>query len=167
LAASIMPAAVQRSAMAAFRHRFTLRQTRRTARLHQLDREHDGGVETFEDAGGNAAPPCRSCGQCCEMLTVNRLKLPAPAAVRSSRSALSASSSSRAWRSARRTDACRGLGSRSITLRAAEAHPGRGHAINLRGRDLRLGTCRSIFDRNARALQPLPITCPTLGKKQT
>src|ERR1700676_942111 len=30
LAASIMPAAVQRSAMAAFRHRFTLRQTRRT-----------------------------------------------------------------------------------------------------------------------------------------
>src|SRR5438105_8554661 len=30
LAASIMPAAVQRNAIAAFRHRFTLRQTRRT-----------------------------------------------------------------------------------------------------------------------------------------
>ena len=40
------------------------------------------------------------------------------ARLRSSRSALSASSSFQAWRSARRTDACTGLGSRSITLRA-------------------------------------------------
>jgi hypothetical protein len=40
------------------------------------------------------------------------------ARLRNSRSALSASSSSQACRSARRTDACSGLGSRSITLRA-------------------------------------------------
>jgi hypothetical protein len=37
--------------------------------------------------------------------------------LRSSRSALSASSSSQACRSARRTDACSGFGSRSVTLR--------------------------------------------------
>ena len=59
-------------------------------------------VEPFEDA---AATPGASWS--------NRR-----ARLRNSRSALSASSSSQACRSARRTDACSGLGSRSITLRA-------------------------------------------------
>jgi hypothetical protein len=70
LAASIMPAAVQRNAIAAFRHRFTLRQTWRTVPImfsielvqaserlrlcrqaEAVDGEHL--VESFEDAGGN------------------------------------------------------------------------------------------------------------------
>src|SRR5438093_13399580 len=62
LAASIMPAAVQRNAIAAFRHRFTLRQTQRTVgageRAPELYRQAeavDGQhlVEPFEDAGGD------------------------------------------------------------------------------------------------------------------
>src|SRR5262245_16117148 len=39
-----------------------------------------------------------------------------------------------------------------IRQHTAEAHTGRHHAINLRERDLRLGPCRAIFDRNARSL---------------
>ena len=66
-----MPAAVQRSAIAALRQRFTLRQTLRTVPHHVLDRvgagerapqrhrqlEADDGehlVEPFENAGSNA-----------------------------------------------------------------------------------------------------------------
>jgi hypothetical protein len=66
-----MPAAVQRNAIAAFRHRFTLRQTRRTVpimfsiefgageRAPELCRQAqavDGQhlVEPFEDAGGDS-----------------------------------------------------------------------------------------------------------------
>ena len=37
---------------------------------------------------------------------------------------------------------------------AGEAHAGRDHTIDLSECDLRLGTCGSIFDRNARTLQP-------------
>jgi len=48
----------------------------------------------------------------------------------------------------------------------AEAHAGRGHAIDLSECDLWLGTCRSMFDRNACTLQPRSIACPTLGKKK-
>src|SRR5208337_3696931 len=50
---------------------------------------------------------------------------------------------------------------------AGEAHAGRDHAIDLSKCDLRLGTCGSIFDRNARTIQPRWITSPTLRKKKT
>src|SRR4029077_3990274 len=69
-------------------------------RPQSIDSQHL--AETFEDAGGNAGP-----------------FLVEPAGeVAQQPLGLLASSSSQAWRSARRTDACRGLGSRSITLRA-------------------------------------------------
>ena len=54
-----------------------------------------------------------------------------------------------------------------IRQHAAEAHTGRDHTIDLRQGDLRLRPCRSIFGRNARSLQPCPITRPTLGKEKT
>ena len=41
-----------------------------------------------------------------------------------------------------------------IGQHTTEAHASRGHAIDLSERDLRLGTCRLIFERNACALQP-------------
>ena len=41
-----------------------------------------------------------------------------------------------------------------IGQHTTEAHASRGHAIDLSERDLRLGTCRSIFDRNTCTLQP-------------
>src|SRR5262249_33865299 len=50
---------------------------------------------------------------------------------------------------------------------AAEAHARRSHTIDLSERDLRLGTCRSIFDWNTCTLQPPWVTCPTLRKKKT
>src|SRR6202048_212240 len=54
-----------------------------------------------------------------------------------------------------------------ICQHTTEAHAGRGHAINLSERDLRLGQCRLIFERNACTLQPRSGTCPALGKKKT
>ena len=39
-----------------------------------------------------------------------------------------------------------------IRQHTAEAHTGRDHAIDLRERDIRLGPCRAVFDRNARSL---------------
>src|SRR6201984_2943576 len=54
-----------------------------------------------------------------------------------------------------------------IREHTAEAHPGRGHPIDLGERDLRLGTCRSIFHRKTRSLEPHPVVRPALGKKKT
>jgi hypothetical protein len=54
-----------------------------------------------------------------------------------------------------------------IRQHTAEAHTGRHHAIDLSERDLRLGPCGSIFDRNARPLQPHRIARPTLGNEET
>ena len=70
MAASIIPAAVQRSAIAAFRQRFTLRQTRRTVPImfsmelvQASERRSSAGsprrltvehlIEPFKDAGGD------------------------------------------------------------------------------------------------------------------
>src|SRR5207342_2559874 len=119
LVASIMPAAVQRSAMLAFRHRFTLRQTRRTVPI-------TFSIELVQ------ASERRSFAGSFRRLTVSissrpsRMLAATPGAswssrrarLRNRRSALSASSSSQACRSALRAEACSGFGSRSITLRA-------------------------------------------------
>jgi hypothetical protein len=59
-------------------------------------------VEPFEDAGGGTG----------------RLLVKPTSEIANSRSALSVSSSSQACRSARYADACRGMGSGSITVRA-------------------------------------------------
>jgi hypothetical protein len=48
----------------------------------------------------------------------------------------------------------------------ADAQVGCDHAINLGERDLRLGACRSTFERNVRPLKPRLIARPTLGKKE-
>src|ERR1700737_4167989 len=53
-----------------------------------------------------------------------------------------------------------------ICQHTTEAHAGRGHAINLSERDLRLGQCRLIFERNACTLHPRWATFPLLGKKK-
>ena len=53
-----------------------------------------------------------------------------------------------------------------IRQHTAEAHTGRHHAIDLSERDLRLGPCGSIFDRNARPLQPHRIARPALGNEE-
>jgi hypothetical protein len=49
---------------------------------------------------------------------------------------------------------------------AAKAYAGRDDTIDLRQGHLRLCPRRSILGRNTRPLQPSPIACPTLGKKQ-
>jgi len=53
-----------------------------------------------------------------------------------------------------------------IRQRTADAQVGCDHAINLGERDLRLGACRSTFERNVRPLKPRLIARPTLGKKE-
>ena len=49
---------------------------------------------------------------------------------------------------------------------AAKAHTGRHGTIDFRQSHLRFRSCRSIFGRNTRSLQPSPLARPTLGKKQ-
>src|SRR5262249_17741891 len=49
---------------------------------------------------------------------------------------------------------------------AAKAYAGRDGTIDLRQSHLRFRSCRSIFGRNTRSLQPSPLAGPTLGKKQ-
>src|ERR1700745_323056 len=53
-----------------------------------------------------------------------------------------------------------------IREHTAEAHAGRGRAIDLAERDLWLGTGRSIFHRNTRSLSPHPVARPALGEKK-
>ena len=53
-----------------------------------------------------------------------------------------------------------------IRQNAAKAYTGRDGTIDLHQSQFRLGSCRSIFGRNTRALQPSPIARPTLGQKQ-
>ena len=108
-----------RSAIAALRQRFTLRQTLRTVpimfsiALVQASERRSGVGSLRRATVSISSRPSRRLaatpGACCSS---RRARL------RSSRSALSASSSSQACRSARRTEACSGFGSRSVTLRA-------------------------------------------------
>ena len=114
-----MAAAVQRIAIEAERHRFTFRQTRRTvpitfsmmlvqaSKRHPLLRQskpRDGEdlIDAFQDRARDPGPV--------SFETLGK--------VRSSFSALSASSNSQACRNTRRTEACSDLGNRSIMLRA-------------------------------------------------
>ena len=53
-----------------------------------------------------------------------------------------------------------------IRQHTAKAHTGRDGAIDLHQSHLRFRSCRSIFGRNTRSLQPNPLARPTLGKKQ-
>ena len=119
LAASIMPAAVQRNAIAAFRQRFTLRQTRRTVPI-MFSIELVQASERLSFAGKPRRLTVSISSSPSRMLaaTPGASWSSRQARLRNSRSALSASSSSQACRNARRTDACSGVGSRSITLRA-------------------------------------------------
>src|SRR3974390_3913200 len=53
-----------------------------------------------------------------------------------------------------------------IRQHTAEAYTGSDYAIDLRQGDLRFCSCGSIFERNARSLQPSPIIRPVLGKEK-
>src|SRR6266446_1350235 len=53
-----------------------------------------------------------------------------------------------------------------IRQHTTEANAGRNDTIDLRQGYLRLRARCSIFGRNTRSLQPSPLACPTLGKKQ-
>jgi len=107
------------NAIAAFRHRFTLRQTRRTVPI-MFSIELVQASERLSFTGKPRRLTVSISSSPSRMLaaTPGACWSSRRARLRNSPSALSASSSSQACRSARRTDACSGVGSRSITLRA-------------------------------------------------
>ena len=118
-AASCIAAAVQRIAIEAERHRFTLRQTRRTVlitfsiMLVQASERRSSFGNPSRVTVRISSMPSRI-----EPATPDQSRSRRWARLRISFSALSASSSSQACRNTRRTEACSDLGNRSVMLRA-------------------------------------------------
>ena len=107
LAASTMPAAVQRSAMAAYRHRFTLRQTRRTVPIiFSIELVQASERRSFVGRPRRLTVSISSSPLRMLAATPGARRSSRRARLRSSCSALSVSSSSQACRLARRTEAC-------------------------------------------------------------
>ena len=119
LAASCMADAIQCSAIEADRHRFTLRQTRRTVlmtfstMLVQASARRSSFGRPSRVTVRISSRPSRMLADTPGASCYSRL-----ARLRINLSNFSASSNSQAWRSTRRTVACNGFGSRSMMLRA-------------------------------------------------